>query len=78
MSVIVKPKSTEEIILINRKIIELELEVDAKRGKYLVDARSLVGLFSLDFRDGIELIIYDNNNKDSAMEFIKFLHTFIR
>lgn len=78
MSIVVKTINIEEIILINKKITELKLEVDAKRGKYIVDANSLMGLLSLDFSDGVEFIIHNSNDKESINNFINFLHTYIK
>ena len=78
MSIVVKTSKTEEIVMINKKITELGLEVDAKRGKYIIDANSLMGLLSLDFSEGVEFVIYDSNNKELIDEFLNFLQKYIR
>jgi phosphotransferase system HPr-like phosphotransfer protein len=77
MSIVIRTNKTEDVILINKKITELGLEVDAKRGRYNVDANSIMGLLSLDFSQGVELVIHETNKKSSIDELINFLQKYI-
>ncbi|WP_148410124.1 HPr family phosphocarrier protein [Murimonas intestini] len=44
-------------------------EFDLKGGKYTVDAKSILGIFSLDTSDLLELVIYDED--ETIMEDLK-------
>jgi phosphotransferase system HPr-like phosphotransfer protein len=55
-------------------INELDCEADLKSGKYLVDAKSIMGIFSLDFSDSLELTVHtDADISDILCNIKKFI-----
>ena len=48
-----------------------EYEVDLASGRYAVDAKSIMGIFSLDLSSPIQLNIYADHDEDVIMETIK-------
>lgn len=49
-----------------------ECEIDIISGKYLVNAKSVMGLFSLDLRQPIEVHIHADNCDELLAEFAPF------
>jgi len=43
-----------------------EADIDVKSGRYVIDAKSIMGLFSLDLSKPIEIIIHSDS--DSELE----------
>ena len=50
-----------------------EFDIDLESGRYLVDAKSIMGIFSLDLSKEIKLVIHS----DDAEAFIKEIKPFI-
>ena len=46
-------------------------EIDLKSGRYVVDAKSIMGIFSLDLSKPIDLNIHAEGNSDEVMEALK-------
>ncbi len=46
-------------------------DFDLVSGKYVVDAKSIMGIFSLDISKEIELNIHDESNLDKILEELK-------
>ena len=62
---------TKEMI---EKIVEkYPFDMDMKRGRYIVDAKSLLGLMNLGFDQKIELKVYDEECDDLWKELDKFV-----
>ena len=56
------------------KIVEkYPYDMDMKRGRYIVDAKSLLGLMNLGFDQEIELNVYDEDCGDLWKELDKFV-----
>ena len=56
------------------KIVEkYPYDMDMKRGRYIVDAKSLLGLMNLGFDHEIELNVYDEDCDDLWKELDKFV-----
>lgn len=57
----------------NKKIWDIGADVDLKQGRYTVDAKSILGIFSMDITRTIELVIYDKEekNKEKYLELLK-------
>ena len=56
------------------KIVEkYPFDMDMKRGRYIVDAKSLLGLMNLGFDQKIELKVYDEECDDLWKELDKFV-----
>ena len=59
---------------INDLIVEkYPFDMDMKRGRYIVDAKSLLGLMNLGFDQKIELKVYDEECDDLWKELDKFV-----
>ena len=52
--------SVEKIRSFNRDIMQIEGDCDIVSGAYTIDAKSVMGLFSLDVSSPIKLIIHDD------------------
>lgn len=47
-----------------------EYDLDLKNGRYVVDAKSIMGIFSLDLSSPLDLVIY-GEHEDEVVERIK-------
>ena len=52
-------------------ITQYEFDFDLISGRYVIDAKSIMGIFSLDLSKPIELAIHSEANLDEIMEVIK-------
>jgi phosphotransferase system HPr-like phosphotransfer protein len=52
-------------------ISQFDFDFDLISGRYVIDAKSIMGIFSLDLSKPIELAIHSETNTDEIMEVIK-------
>ena len=52
-------------------ISQFENEFDLISGRYVIDAKSIMGIFSLDLSKPIDLTIHTEENLDGIMEVLK-------
>ena len=52
-------------------ITQFDFDFDLISGRYVIDAKSIMGIFSLDISKPIELAIHSEANIDEIMEVIK-------
>jgi phosphotransferase system HPr-like phosphotransfer protein len=52
-------------------ITKFDSDFDLVSGRYVIDAKSIMGIFSLDLSKPIDLNIHTENNLDQIMEVIK-------
>lgn len=52
-------------------ITQFDFDFDLVSGRYVIDAKSIMGIFSLDLSKPIELAIHNDSNIDDIMEVIK-------
>ncbi len=52
-------------------INQFEFEFDLISGRYVIDAKSIMGIFSLDLSKPIDLSIHTDENIDDIMEVLK-------
>lgn len=52
-------------------ITKFDSDFDLVSGRYVIDAKSIMGIFSLDLSKPITLNIHDDNNIDDILEVIK-------
>ena len=52
-------------------ISQYEYDFDLISGRYVIDAKSIMGIFSLDLSKPIELAIHTENDTDEIMEILK-------
>lgn len=65
--------SLEDIKEFNRISCSVDFSVELASGNYKVDAKSLVGLFTLDVNQRLDLTIYSDNYADYLSQISKFL-----
>ncbi len=71
-TVLVSLPSVEKVKEFNAKIFQLEGDFDLGTGRYNVDARSIMGIFSLDLSKPVSLTINSDNEEvvEAIREFI--------
>lgn len=65
--------SLEDIKEFNRITYSVDFDVELSSGNYKVDAKSLVGLFTFDVNQRLDLTIYSDNYADYLAEIGRFL-----
>lgn len=53
------------------EITKFDYDFDLVSGRYVIDAKSIMGIFSLDLSKPIDLAIHAENNMDEIMETLK-------
>ncbi len=69
---VIKLTSIEDVKEFVKKANTLDYDVDLSLGKYTVDAKSIMGIFSLDLSRDIELTIHSDNSDflDDIADFV--------
>ena len=49
-------------------ITKFDSDFDLVSGRYVIDAKSIMGIFSLDLSKAIDLNIHDDDNKDDILK----------
>lgn len=52
-------------------ITKFESDFDLVSGRYVIDAKSIMGIFSLDLSKDIDLNIHDSSEMDQILEILK-------
>ena len=52
-------------------VTRLDCDVDIVSGRYVIDAKSIMGIFSLDLSKPIDLAIHAEANEDEILEALK-------
>ena len=52
-------------------ITQFEFDFDLVSGRYVIDAKSIMGIFSLDLSKPIELVIHAEDHLDEIMDILK-------
>lgn len=52
-------------------ITRFDCDFDLVSGRYVIDAKSIMGIFSLDLSKPIDLNIHEQNNIDNVLETLK-------
>ena len=52
-------------------ITQFDFDFDLISGRYIIDAKSIMGIFSLDLSKPIDLAIHSDENLDEIMEVLK-------
>ena len=52
-------------------ITQFDYDFDLISGRYVIDAKSIMGIFSLDLSKPIDLAIHAETDKDEVMEILK-------
>ncbi len=48
----------------NRAMNELECDVDLQQGRYVIDGKSIMGMFSLSLLDPIAIMVHTDNEEE--------------
>ena len=54
----------DDIVAFVKKVKKYPFDMDMKRGRYMVDAKSLLGLMTLGFQEKIELKVHSDDCED--------------
>ena len=54
----------EAIKRFNRAMNELECDVDLQQGRYVIDGKSIMGMFSLSLLDPIAIMVHTDNEEE--------------
>ncbi len=71
-SVSIKLSFAEEVKTFVNTVNRYPYEVDLRAGRHVVDAKSILGIFSLDLSKPIILDIYDDNSDDLIADIQQF------
>ena len=66
----IRLKTIEDIRTFVSSVLAFDYEIDLASGRYLIDAKSIMGIFSLDLMHPIELVAH-TNAPDALIEKIK-------
>ena len=72
-SVLVGSSSTESVKDFVNAVSHYPFDVDMHSGRYIVDAKSLLGIFSLDLAKPITCEIYSDNCAELLKDIAKFI-----
>ena len=61
-------QSIEDVKEFNRIVAVYDGDVDLVSGRYVIDAKSIMGIFSLDLSKPIDLNIHSENDVDAILE----------
>lgn len=60
--------SIDKVKAFVNEITKFDNDFDLVSGRYVIDAKSIIGIFSLDLSKSIELNIHSENNVDEILE----------
>jgi phosphotransferase system HPr-like phosphotransfer protein len=63
----VKFNNVNEIIFLNRIASKYDNYIDVKDGHIIIDAKSIMGLFGLDFTKDLEIVVHSYDDKDTKL-----------
>ena len=63
--------SIEKVKSFVNDITKFDVDFDLVSGRYVIDAKSIMGIFSLDLSKPIDLNIHADDNMDAIMETLK-------
>ena len=66
-------QNPSDILEFVRKVEKYPYDMDMKRGRYIVDAKSLLGLMNLGFQNEIELKVYEEECYDLWKDIEKYV-----
>lgn len=71
--IMIKFKNPEEVLEFVNKVAKYPFDMDMKRGRFIVDAKSILGIMNLGFNNLIELQVYHENCDQLKEEISKYL-----
>ncbi len=70
-AIMISLNSIDKVKSFCNDIAKFDAEFDLVSGRYVIDAKSIMGIFSLDISKPIELNIHTENELDAIMETLK-------
>lgn len=70
-SVYIKLNEINDVYALVNTLVAYDGEVDLESGRYKVDGKSLLGIFSLDLRKPVKLTFHDSQNIDKLLDDLK-------
>lgn len=67
----------EQIKNFNAAVLNYKYDIDIVYSRYVVNAKSLLALFSLDLPGVVTMVVYEYGNREEVMELMKALKDFI-
>lgn len=67
----------EQIKNFNAAVLNYKYDIDIVYGRYVVNAKSLLALFSLDLPGVVTMVVYEYGNREEVMELMEALKDFI-
>ena len=58
------------------EVVKFESDIDLIKGRYVIDAKSTIGIFTLDLSAPVDVIIH-SDNEDEIKRFNKVMEAFI-
>ncbi len=72
-TLMIKLSTIEEVRKFVNTVCAFEGEVDLKSGRYVIDAKSIMGIFSLDLLKPIEMTIHSDDCDDLVEKLKEFV-----
>ncbi len=69
--VLISLNSIDKVKAFVNAVTQFEFDFDLVSGRYVIDAKSIMGIFSLDLSKPIELVIHAEDQLDEIMELLK-------
>ena len=66
--VLIKLNEINDVYTLVNTLVGYDGDVDLVSGRYMVDGKSLLGIFSLDLRQPVRMIIHDEAKVDELLE----------
>ena len=70
-SIYIKLTTIDDVYTLVKTLLDFDGEVDLESGRYKVDGRSLLGIFSLDLTKPVKLIFHDESKAEDLFQKIK-------
>ena len=70
-SVNISLNSIDKVKSFVNDVTKFDTDLDLVSGRYVIDAKSIMGIFSLDLSKPIELNIHDSDDIDNILEVLK-------
>ncbi|CUX24408.1 HPr family phosphocarrier protein [Clostridium sp. C105KSO13] len=71
--IIIKFKNPDEVCAFVNKVQKYPYDMDMKRGRFVVDAKSLLGIMNLGFNNPIELRVYDEDCEQLKQDIAEYM-----
>jgi hypothetical protein len=70
-SIYIKLTTVDDVYTLVKSLRAFDGDVDLVSGRYIVDGRSLLGIFSLDLTKPVELVFHDEEKAPELYELLK-------